>query len=158
MTNRAFVSWVGPIAHVLIERRAEVVAFARSLPADAWGEPSALDGWTRKHVLAHLAGDTGKVSAAAMRSATDADAPHPTFGENEHALNARDVEARRDAPIDDLIAEIESDGEVWLELLSLFDKDTDRRWPGFPVSLREYLNLMLPHDRDHLADMRAGLA
>jgi hypothetical protein len=60
MTKREFVSWVEPIAHELIERREDVVAFARSLPAGAWGEPSAIEGWTRKDVLAHLAGDTGK--------------------------------------------------------------------------------------------------
>lgn len=157
MTEKTFATWVEPIARTLAESRAEVVAFARSLPPERWSEPSALPGWTRKDVLAHLAGDTGKVSAAAMRSAVDPEAPHPSYGTNEHELNARDLDARRETPVEDLIAEIESDGETWLELMSRFDEDTDRRWPGFPISLREYLNLMIPHDRDHLAEVRAGL-
>ncbi len=157
MSDRTFAKWVKPIARSLAESRAEVAAFARSLPAEAWSEPSALEGWTRKDVLAHLAGDTGKVSAAAMRSAVEPDTPAPTFGASEHELNARDVEARRSTPVEELIAEIETDCETWLELMSRFDDDTDCRWDGFPISLREYLNLLVPHDRDHLAEMRVGL-
>ncbi len=157
MTTRTFATWVEPIARVLSESRAEVVAFARSLPPERWDEPSALQGWTRKDLLAHLAGDTNKVSTAAMRSAIDPDAPHPTYGASEHELNARDVEARRETPVEELIAEIESDGERWLELMSRFDEDTACRWPGFPISLREYLNLLVPHDRDHLVEMSTGI-
>ncbi len=158
MAERTFAGWVEPIAAQLRDNRAEVVEFARSLPAEAWDEPSALEGWSRKDVLAHLAGDSNKVSAAAMRSATDQSVPHPSYGENEHVLNAKDIRARRDTPVAELIAEIEDDCETWLELMSRFEDNTDCRWPGFPISLREYLDLMVPHDRDHLADMRAGLA
>ena len=99
MSERRFASWVEPIAAQLRDNRAEVVECARSLPAEAWGEPSALEGWSRKDVLAHLAGDSNKVSAAAMRSAIDPSVPHPSFGENEHVLNAKDIEARRDTPV-----------------------------------------------------------
>jgi len=157
MSSRTFAAWVEPIARDLTTSRAAVVAFARSLPAEAWDEPSALPGWSRKDVLAHLAADTGKVSASAMLSAIDPGAPHPSYGKSEHDLNARDIESRRDTSVADLIAEIEADGKTWQDLLSQFDEDTDRSWPGFPNTLREYLNLMFSHDRDHLAEMRAGL-
>ena len=157
MAERTFAPWIGPIAAQLRDNRADVVEFARSLLAEAWGEPSPLEGWSRKDVLAHLAGDSNKVSAAAMRSAIDPSVPHPSFRENEHVLNAKDIEARRDTPVAELIAEIEGDCETWLELMSRFEADTDCRWPGFPISLREYLDLMVPHDRDHLAGMREAL-
>ena len=157
MADRTFAGWVEPIAAQLRDNRAEVVEFARSLPVEAWDEASALEGWSRKDVLAHLAGDSNKVSTAAMRSAIDPSVPHPSFGENEHVLNAKDIEARRDTPVAELIAEIEDDCEMWLELMSRFEDNMDCRWPGFPISLREYLDLMVPHDRDHLGEIRAGL-
>ena len=157
MAERTFAAWVEPIAAQLRDNRAEVVAFARSLPAEAWDEPSTLEGWSRKDVLAHLAGDSNKVSTAAMRSANDPSVPHPSYGENEHVLNAKDIEARRDTSVAELIAEIEDDCKMWLELMARFEDNTDCRWPGFPISLREYLDLMVPHDRDHLAEMHAGL-
>ncbi len=157
MAERTFASWVEPIAAQLRDNRAEVVEVARSLPAEAWDEPSVLEGWSRKDVLAHLAGDSNKVSAAAMRSAIDPSVSPPSFGENLHILNAKDIEARRDTLVLELIAEIDDDCETWLELMSRFEDNTDCRWPGFPVSLREYLDLLVPHDRDHLAEMCAGL-
>ncbi len=54
MKTKTFAAWVEPYARQLSENRAEVVAFARSVPAEAWERPSPLDGWSYKDILAHI--------------------------------------------------------------------------------------------------------
>lgn len=155
MHGRRFAAWVRPIAVDVRASRAEVVAFARSQPPAAWDAPSRVPGWTRRDVLAHLAGDTGKVSAAVMRAAADPAAPAPSYGTGEDEVNAQDLALRRGRPIEALIAEIEEDGEEWQRLLArLSESDADRSWPGFWMDARGYLALVAPHDREHLAQMR----
>lgn len=159
MTSKAFAPWVEPIAAGLADGRQQVIEFARSLAADAWSRPSAADGWTNKDVLAHLAGDTGKVSLAVLRAAAGGRTlEHSGLADGGDALNARDVDERRDRSVDELMAEIEGDGREWQDLLSQL-KETHQhlRWPGFPLSLGEYLLILLPHDREHLAQLRTAL-
>lgn len=159
MTTRTFVAWVEPIAAELRASRAEIAGFARAAPEELWARPSPLDGWTARDLLAHLAGDTGKGSAAAMRATVDRLAPDPApFAAGVDALNARDVEERRDRSIAEIVAEIEADGEVWQELLSqLGGNDEAMRWEGFPWGLGEYLRILAEHDREHLEQLRAAV-
>lgn len=156
MTNRRFAAWVEPIATETLAGADELLAFARSQPADFWDQPSAIEGWTRKDVLAHLAGDTGKMSLRLLRAAVHGapfDDP-PDFKDGGDAINAQDVEQRRNSSINELIAEIKADREEWRSLfLQLKDSDQDARWPGFPVTLGQYLRICAPHDREHLAEM-----
>ncbi|MDE2638960.1 MAG: maleylpyruvate isomerase N-terminal domain-containing protein, partial [Chloroflexota bacterium] len=44
--------WV-PLTRLLAAHR-RVLGMARRLPADVWAAPSAIDGWSRRDVLAHL--------------------------------------------------------------------------------------------------------
>ena len=155
MTTRTFAAWVEPIARQLAEGRKQVIEFAKTAPPDLWNRPSGAEGWTCKDVLAHLAGDTEKVSAAVMRGMIE---DPSVLDDNGDAANARDLEERRERSVDALIAEIESDGEEWQRLLGeLGEGDTDRRLPGFPLSVGEYLRLMTTHDLDHLAQIRMAL-
>lgn len=154
MKERTFAAWVEPIAKQLREGRNAVSELARAAPADLWDRPSGAEGWTCKDVLAHLAGDTHKVSAAVMRGAV-ADAS--ILDDNGDAANARDLEERRERSVDELIAEIEADGDEWQRLLSeLGDRDADRHPPGFPLSVGEYLRLLATHDLDHLDQIRTA--
>src|SRR3990172_8160338 len=54
VTTRTFATWVEPYAAQLRENREQVIAFACSLPAEAWDRPSPLPGWTYKDLLAHI--------------------------------------------------------------------------------------------------------
>ena len=157
MTDRTFAPWVEPIAIELRESRRQIVELGRSLPAEAWGRPSPLEGWTNKDLLAHLAvGDwvcqtvLGTVVAnkpVDMASIADLD------GRNERYRRER---AERSA--EDLIAEVETEGEETQELLArLAEADEERRQEDAPVSLGEYLRMFPSHDREHLAQMRTAL-
>lgn len=160
MTTRTFASWVEPIAAETLGGAEELVAFVRKQPAGVWDKPSALEGWTCKDVLAHLAGDTGKVSASALRAAVIGEPfeDPPDFKDGGDGRNTKDVESRRSVPVEELIAEIERDRQEWGELMSqLADGDENARWPGFPLSLGQYLRICAPHDREHLAHIRTAL-
>ena len=153
-----FASWVEPIARALADGRREVVEYARSLPAEAWDTPTDVDGWTCKDVLAHLAGDTGKITTSAMRGPVTGVAPVSTFADGGDTANARDIAERRGRSVEELLAEIEHDGRVWQELLAqLGDADEEATWPSFPVTLGAYLRLEATHDRQHLAQIRRAL-
>lgn len=155
MPESDFAAWVEPLAREIKQSRAEVVAFARALPEAGWDEPSAVDGWSRRDVLAHLAGDTAKITVAVIRAAGDPRAPVPSYGEGDVALNARDLEERRGWSIEQLIAEIEADAEEWRRGLGgLGEDDGARSWPGFPLDAAGYLAMVAGHDREHLEQMR----
>lgn len=160
MPDRTFAAWVEPIARETRGGADALLAFAGSQPDGFWDRPSALDGWTCRDVLAHLAGDTGKVSLRAMRAAVTGaplDDP-PDFNDGGDALNTRDVAERRGRSVQELIAEIEADRQAWFELMpQLTDADDEARWPGFPLTLGQYLRLCAGHDRQHLVDMRTAL-
>ncbi len=160
MTSPALATWVQPIAVETEEGAKEVLDFARSQPADVWNRPSPLEGWTCRDILAHLAGDCGKVTSLALRAAVTGrpiDNP-PDLADGGAAANARDVAERREHMVQELIAEIERDREQWRDLMArLKDADEDARWEGFPLSLGQYLRLCAGHDREHLAHLLAAL-
>lgn len=159
MTPRTFVAWVEQPAEQLRKSRAEIARTARQLPPEHWLLPSPLPGWTYQDLLAHLAGDTGKISSATFRAAvTGQSALDCTFLDGGDAWNARDVQERRDLSVEELIAEIEADGAAWQDLLSqVKETDQDRRWSGFPMSLSDYLRLLMWHEDEHLKHLRTAL-
>lgn len=159
MTQRTFVPWVAPIAAQTAESRAELIAFARSLPDAAWLRPSPNEGWSCKDLLAHVAGDKGYIMV--LRAAVERTPLDPAlFAEGEGTrANARDVAERRGRSIGELIAEIEADGTVRQDLMArLTDADRELRQREFPLSLGEVLEQGPgAHDREHLAELRTAL-
>jgi hypothetical protein len=149
--------WVRPIASVMDRGATDLLAFARAQPADFWEAASTLDGWTRRDVLAHLAGDTGKVSSRAMAAAVSGEPfeDPPDFRDGGDALNALDVAERRGCSIGELLAEIEHERDQWRGLLRrLHAEDEHARWDGFPLTLGQYLRLCATHDSEHLSNIR----
>ena len=149
-------TWAKPIADEMDKSASELLCFVRDQPPEFWEGPSRLQGWTRKDVLAHLAGDTGKVASHALRAAVHGEAwTHPPdFRDGGDAANAQDVSERSGRTMEQLIAEIEQDRREWQDLLSrVRDGDEDARWEGFPLSLGQYLRICQSHDREHLAHM-----
>ena len=166
MAERQFASWIAPIARRDGDARIALVAYARSVPGDAWDQPSALDGWSCKDILAHLAGDTGKwfayiLDTALNGSALDGGRAGP--GADIDAINARDVRERHGRSVSELIAEIESDGAGHLERLSrLTERHSDVRLEPYAYSLAGFLGGREAgnrgaHDREHLAHLRSAL-
>jgi hypothetical protein len=161
MDERTTAVWVAPVASVLDADRREVIAFARSAPADLWNQPSEVSGWTHKHILAHLAGGNDLLLQKLLRSVVARETIDPAlFHLDTDAENASGVEERRSWVLDDLVAELERDRAEVQELLAqLTDEDKDLRWSGFSLSLGEFLRVIEEerHDQLHLEQMRAGL-
>ena len=161
-----FAQWVEPIARRDREGRAELLAFARSVPPEAWDRASPVEGWTCRDVLAHLASDTGKWFAYILRTVISGERLDPTRvgpGVDLDPINARGVAERRGHSIAELIAEIEADGEEHQELLSrLTDDHRDSPQAGYRTSFGQFLSdnpagSRGGHDREHLAQLRTAL-
>ena len=66
---------------------AELLEAVAALPADALAEPSLLPGWTRGHVLAHLAGNAdGFVNLLTWARTGEETAMYPPGGARERAI------------------------------------------------------------------------
>jgi uncharacterized protein (TIGR03083 family) len=162
MTHRTFASWVEPIAARLRENRAEVVAFARSLPAEAWGRPSPLEDWTCKDLLAHIGKANDQLFQKLLRTViarepvdTSMFATVDTDDEN-----ARAIEVRQGMSPEEVIAEVEAAGEEIQDLLSrLTEDDRKLRQEEPPFILEGFLQGVLreSHDLEHLAQLRTAL-
>ena len=128
--------------------------------------PSPLEGWTCRDVLAHLAGDTGKWFANILRSVlVDQPLDVERFGPqaDPDVFNTPDIDARRNNTIKQLMTEIESDGRTHDEMLSSLTEDHEHHLLAhYSYSLSEFLSSREAgnrggHDRQHMADIQAGL-
>jgi uncharacterized damage-inducible protein DinB len=160
MTDRTYATWVRPIATVLSADRRRVIAFARSLPDDAWNESAKTKAWTMRDILAHLAGGNDQLVQTILRSVTkNAPLDDSALQPDTDAENAARVEERRGWRVEELIAELERDGDEVQELLSrLTEQDEDRYLRGLSMSLGQFL-LVVEHERhdaEHLRQMNPG--
>ena len=162
MSARAFAPWVKPIAAQLREGRRQVIDFARSAPKQIWDRPSPLEGWTYKDVLAHLAGGNDQMLQKILRSVVAREQIDASIlGLDTDAENARGVRERRPRPVQELIDELEADGEETQDLLSrLGEDDQELRQDSAPISLGQFLGLVHAenHDMLHLQELRAALS
>ena len=160
MTERAFASWVEPIAAQLRESRGQIGQEARTLPPEVWATPSPLDGWTYKDLLAHLAvGDwVLQTVLRAVVAKEPVDVKRVTDLDKINAENARLLKERRGSSPEELIAEVEAEGVETRELLGgLTNQDENLKQEDAPVSLSQYLAGFPGHDREHLAHLRTAL-
>ena len=153
MMTRTFAPWVEPIAAKLRDSRRDIVVAAQSTLDEAWSKPSPNEIWTYKDLLAHLA--TGDwVCQRVLRAVTEG--TELSLGDLDEG-NARSVEERRNTPVDELIAEVEAEGEKTQELLSLIlEEQRGLTREGAPMSLGDYLRMFPGHDEQHLAQLRTA--
>ena len=162
MTTRTLVAWVEPFAAKLRDDNAQVLAFARALPTDAWERPSGLEGWLVKDVLAHIGKGNDQLFQKLLRQVIaggpidiaifrDVD----TDGEN-----ARGVEERRGNTPEELIAELEEAGEEIQDLLSQLTEEHEHlRQEDPPFILKTFLPMVEKesHSLEHMAQLQAAL-
>jgi len=122
--------------------------------------PSPLEGWTYKDVLAHLA--TGDWVCQTILHSVVTNKPLDLAVINLdyiNAGNARLLAERKERSVEELVAEVEAEGEETQELLAqLNEGDEGRTQEGAPMSLSQYLRDAFPaHDRDHVAHLRTAL-
>jgi hypothetical protein len=157
---RTFAAWVEPIAERMRRTRMEIVALAYALPGSAWSRPSPNEGWTYHDLLAHLADDTDKNLHAALRAIVSGRDIDPVLWKDLDARNERGVTDRRSHSIEQLIEEIERDGEAMQSLLAqLRDEDEHRTQPELRGTFGEFLREGLAgHDAPHLDQLRTALS
>jgi len=159
MRERSFASWVAPIASILEQDRRVLLDFVRAAPHDLWTLPAiGADVWTRRDVLAHLAGGNDRMVQTVLRAVIER-LPLGTsaLDPDTHAENARGVAARRAWSIERLVATLEADGEEMLELLAaLSENDQTIKPGGASWTIGEMLRIVAAerHDMLHLAQMR----
>ena len=159
MTDRAFASWVEPIAEQLRESRVQIADVARAAPPDAWKKPSPNEGWTCKDLLAHLA--TGDWVLQMVLKAVTSDTPVNIgeVGDLDFISegNARRLKERAGCSPEELIEEVEAERMATQELLSrLTEADESRSQEDAPIKLGDYLRGFPGHDRQHLEELRKG--
>ncbi len=161
MTNRAFTSWVEPVATRMRASGARVLEYARAVPADAWATPSPLEGWSCKDVLAHIGKANDQMFQAILREViAGRNLDRSIFAVDTDGDNERLVEERRDRPVAEIIAEVEEADEEVQELLSqLTDEAEDYRQDDPPFIFSGFMRLVHDedHDGEHLAQIRAAL-
>ena len=162
MAERTFAPWVEPIAAQHRKDDAQVLEFARSLPEEAWAQPSGLEGWSCKDVLAHIGKGNdqlyqqllrqviagGKVDTAIFRD-VDTDAE-----------NAAGVEARRGLTPEEVVKEFEEAGEQVLGLLAQLTEDHEHlRQEDPPFILKGFMELIdkESHSIEHLKQLEQVL-
>lgn len=158
MAERTFASWVEPIATLLANDHRELVEFARSLPTETWELPSDVEGWTYKHILAHLAGGNDQLLQILLRKVIAEEPVDSSLLEvDTDAENARRIDERVGRPIGRLFDELEQAGDEVQDLLSrLTEDDRDFRRGSFPMTLAQFLQTVERerHDMIHLAQLR----
>lgn len=159
MTQRTFAPWVEPVAAELRQSRAEIARTARQLLPEHWSMPSPLEGWTYKDLLAHLA--TGDwLCQARLESVVNRTEPPWPDGDVLDWIsrgNARRIEERRARTPDELIAEVEAEGEETQALLARLSNDNEASDVKAPAPLGDYLRGFPGHDRSHLAQLKTAL-
>jgi uncharacterized protein (TIGR03083 family) len=151
--------WVRSLAIALEKDRRAVLELARAAAGDFWDRPSTVEGWTNKHVLAHLAGGNDQLVQQLLRAVVHGEALDPGLQSvDTDAENAKRIEERLGWTVDQLIAELERDGAEVQDLLSrLSEEQRHVRQPGFALTVGQFLKIVERerHDLLHIAQFRA---
>jgi hypothetical protein len=148
------------VADTLADGRAQVIAFVRSAPEEVWGQPSEVEGWTNKDILAHIGRGNDQGVEQVLRAVVARERVSLAFEVETDEANARGVEERRERSVEELIVELEEAGDELQELLSrLTEADEHFRQENPPFVLEGFLQFVAKegHDLEHLAQLRAAL-
>jgi hypothetical protein len=160
MTMRSFVEWIRPVAAALCDDRDSLMAFVDSAVADFWDQPSSVDGWTNKDILAHLAGGNDQLVQTLLRAVTAGETPDPTsLAPDTDAENAIRISERRAWTIDQLKAELQRGNDEVLGWLSqLRDDHRELRPEGLGMTLGKFFRIVQEehHDLIHLEQLRTS--
>ncbi len=162
MAERTFAGWVEPIAARNRKDDAQVLAFARSIPDEAWAQPSGLEGWTCKDVMAHIGKGNDQLFQQLLRQVIAGDKVDTEIFRtvDTDGENATGVAERRSLSPAEVIAEFEEAGEEVDDLLSqLTDEQEHLQQDDPPFILRGFMDLIgkESHSIEHLKQMKAAL-
>jgi maleylpyruvate isomerase len=129
-----------------------------ALPDDALRAPSALPGWTRAHVVAHVARNAEALTRLATWARTGIETP--MYPSREH--RAAEIESSAKAPADVLRAELDSTAEALDAALVALDATTwqaqVRSALGRPIPAAEIPWMRVREVWLHAVDLDAGVS
>ncbi len=162
MTERTFAGWVEPIAARHREDDAQVLAFARSVSEEAWEQPSGLDGWTCKDVMAHIGKGNDQLFQQLLRQVIAGDKVDTEIFRtvDTDGENAEGVEQRKRLTPAQVIVEFEEACDEVDDLLSqLTDEQEHLQQDDPPFILKGFMDLIgkESHSIEHLKQMKAAL-
>ncbi|GAB3595009.1 maleylpyruvate isomerase family mycothiol-dependent enzyme [Angustibacter peucedani] len=145
-----------PLLAQVCEQTDRLLSTARALDDDAVRAPSGLPGWTRGHVLTHVARNADGLSNVASSAVTGEITPMYASQEARDAA----IEAGAGRSASDLEADVESSAERLLSLLAAVPEDgLDVEVPsgrGPTMRVRDVLWLRLREVVYHHVDLGAG--
>ena len=162
MAERTFAPWVEPIAARHRKDDAQVLEFARSLPEEAWAQPSGLDGWTCNDVMAQIGNGNDQFYQQLLRQVIAGDKIDTSIfiDVDTDAENAAGVAERRILSPAEVVAEFEEAGEEVLDLLAgLTEEHEHLRQDDPPFILKGFMDLIgkESHSIEHLKQLKAAL-
>ncbi|MBB4686379.1 maleylpyruvate isomerase N-terminal domain-containing protein [Amycolatopsis jiangsuensis] len=129
---------------------------ARDLPAEAFGAPSALPGWTRAHLLTHLARNADGLGNLLTWAETGVE--HPMYGPGTARDDDIEAGARRGG--EEIVADVVTSGRALLDQAVRLPAQAwsapVRARLGQPITGADVLTMRLAETTIHLADLAAG--
>ncbi len=162
MTERTYAGWVEPIAARNREDDAQVLAFARSIPEEAWAWPSGLNGWTCKDIMAHIGNGNDQLFQQLLRQVIAGDKVDTEIFRtvDTDGENATGIAERSSLSPAEVIAEFEEAGEEVLDLLAGLTAEHEHyQQDDPPFILKGFMDLIgkESHSIEHLKQMKAAL-
>ena len=146
--------WV-PVGSYLRARR-RLLTMADRISEAIWQQPSAIDGWSRKHVLAHLVtweAQYQRALHAILHAAPLASAPWSPDAEacglDIDAWNAREVDRHEATSLAELRIELEAASTETLRLLTQLADHQLLQPFGFVANVLAGLHHHIQHDNAH---------
>jgi hypothetical protein len=156
-------STVQPVVHEADANRATFEAFCRSLAPDELATVIPSMTWRVQDYIAHLASIDIYV-AQWFEHTADGLRWHPAMEDGApfdiNAWNEARIVERREAPVEDLIAEAATNRDRLWAAVDRFSSDVLEsrfNFRGTDITMLRYLQLWVAHDPAHTADMLRGL-
>lgn len=162
MSGRTFAAWVAPFAAKLRADDEAVLAFAGSLPDEAWSTPTENEGWTVKDLMAHIGKGNDQLFQGLLRQVIAAEKIDTEIFRtvDTDGENMTGVEARRYMSPAEVIAEYEAAAEELQDLLSQLTEEHEYLTQADPpFQLRGFFKAIEAesHSLEHLKQMKAAV-
>jgi hypothetical protein len=157
MSTQRFVAWVAPIAAKYRASQAEAVQIARSVSDAELSRSTSDDGWTVRDELVHIEASTADF-VETLGTLLRGDAVDMSVFADIDGRNARNLTARKDRPMADIVNDLASVSSALAELLAqLTDEDELRQPAGMPFPLGQMMEGYAMHDPYHIGQIRGAI-
>lgn len=147
------------LATELREVRTQICDVTSATASSAWSCQSPLPQWTYKDLLAHLAVNHWLLLTLLTNAAVNQSSKFSSGFDASLVEAASSVlrEEWRDRALPELIQKVEIEGKETQRLVALLVRADARERTPSSSAVDEYLAHAIPHDREHLTQLRTAL-